>query len=271
MSTKIKFTPNSLELEFAIDLARKAGRIIKQNFGLGMEKEWKKDKSPLTRTDLSINQLVIDAIAHQFPRHTVLAEEGSVLKDSEFTWACDPLDGTSPFSHGIAIAIFSLALLRNGECILGVAYDPFQDRMFMAEKGKGAFLNGKKIFVLPGKNLRNNVVGASWTVIDEYDLSQAINVLRKRSSRIIDVGSSQYIGVMVAAGEFIATIFGGVQVYDTAAVKILVEEAGGKITDLLGKELVYNEPVCDEKVRGFLATNGEIHNELLKLIKVNLK
>ena len=123
--------------KFAISLAMRAGKMMRRNFVLGGKRTWKKDHSPLTKTDLVINQMVIDAVHKHFPGYGVLAEEGSSLvQGSEYVWVCDPIDGTVPFSHGFPTFVFSLALVKNGQPIFGLLYDPMMNRMYVAEKGK---------------------------------------------------------------------------------------------------------------------------------------
>ena len=101
---------------FALQLAKQAGQLIKENFKLGMKKEWKQDNSPVTETDHRINQMVLDAVAENFPEHSVNAEEGSApVEGSTTSWICDPIDGTIPFSHGVPTCVFSLALTHHGE------------------------------------------------------------------------------------------------------------------------------------------------------------
>jgi myo-inositol-1(or 4)-monophosphatase len=256
---------------FAIGLAKEAGDIIKKNFTLGMKKEWKEDNSPLTQTDLDINALAVESIKEKFSEHSVLAEEGSDFSGSgEYTWVCDPLDGTIPFSHGIPTCVFSLALTRNGESILGVVYDPFMDRMFFAEKGKGAFLNEEKISVSARDSLKNTLFCVA-SGKAEVDMLPLVKALRDEGAKIIDFYSITYMGALVASGECGATIFQGVRLeetkpHDTAALKIIVEEAGGKVTDLFGKEQRY-----DRNIRGHLASNGVLHETLLKLIRGHVK
>lgn len=122
-------------LDFAINLAKQAGPIIKNNFVLGMKKEIKQDKTPLTVTDLAINDLVNKAVAKMFPDHGLISEEGGFYSGQDYTWVCDPVDGTIPFSHGVPICMFMLGLMYKGQSILGVVYDPFMDKMYYAEKG----------------------------------------------------------------------------------------------------------------------------------------
>src|SRR5256885_5998739 len=109
----------------ATELAYKAGKIIQENFSLGMTRELKeKDTSPVTIFDTEINRMVIEVLHKEFPQHRIIGEEESHKVDSEYVWFCDPIDGTIPFTSGIPIATFSLALTKNWVPILGVIYDP---------------------------------------------------------------------------------------------------------------------------------------------------
>lgn len=249
-------------LDFATNLARKAGVLIKDNFALGMRKEWKEDQTPLTVTDEKINALVLESIQEKYPAHSIIAEEGSRLTESEYVWVCDPIDGTIPFSHGYPISTFSLALTHKGESILGVVYDPFCDRLFTAEKGAGAFLNGNRISVSPG-------LGFAKTSIIAVDGEDWFPSLRQKlwgkGCRVVNLYSCVYVGMLVASGEFAASIFGNKTPWDAAAVKIIVEEAGGKVTSLTGENQSYSQPT-----KGFIASSGPLHEELVELVKASL-
>jgi myo-inositol-1(or 4)-monophosphatase len=251
---------------FAIGLAKQAGKIIKKNFKLGMKKDWKADNTPLTKTDLIINQMVIDSVNRTFPDHSILSEESSDFsEESDYVWVCDPLDGTIPFSHGIPVCAFSLALVHKGESILGVVYDPFMDRMFFAEKGKGAFMNKKKISVSSKNTLKHSMLSVVHWNGAPFDFSKLTVVLKNRGAKISNI-SIAYMGALTAAGEFVGTIFPGNQPNDTAALKVLVEEAGGKVTDIFGNEQRYDRPI-----KGHLVTNGLLHVALLELIQKHVK
>src|SRR3990167_6068976 len=223
---------------FVIDLAYKAGERMRKDFVLGMKKEWKKDKTPVTVTDIFVNQLVIDSISKKFPEHSILAEEISNLKDSEHVWVCDPIDGTVPFSHGTPTFGFSLALVHDGEPKLGVLYDPILDRMIYAEEGKGAFLNGKRVKVSPRKTLPMSVID-----IGDRRMQYAKLVLSEKDVHITRMASCVYAGLLLAAGEYTGVVYSYQNPWDAAGVKIAVEEAGGKVTDLLGKEQRYDRPI----------------------------
>src|SRR3989338_6753886 len=99
---------------FAINLAQKAGKIIRENFKANVKKEWKADGTPVTAIDLAVNKLVIESVQKEYPTHSILAEEESAMQEgSEYVWVCDPIDGTYPFSHGIPNFAFSLALVKD--------------------------------------------------------------------------------------------------------------------------------------------------------------
>lgn len=251
---------------FAITLAEQAGEIIRKHFTLGMKKEWKADNTPLTETDLVINQLVIDLVKQRFPSHSILSEEGNDFKEGDdFVWVCDPLDGTIPFSHGIPVCAFSLALVYKGESIFGVVYDPFMRRMFIAEKGKGAFVNGKKISVSSRDIFQHSLFSVVHWNGAPFDFSRLAMTLKNKGARISNI-SIAYMGALVAAGEFVGTIFPGDQPNDTAALKVLIEEAGGKVTDIFGNEQRYDRPI-----KGHIASNGILHEKLLALVRETIQ
>ena len=249
--------------KFAKKLANNAGAIMKSNFTLEIKKEWKRDNSPVTATDLKVNKLVIDAVQKHFPDHSVLGEEESnFIKNSKFTWVCDPIDGTMPFSHGVPIFSFSLALVEDGVPILGIVYDPILDRTFFAIKDEGAYLNDKKILVSKSTNLKNTVINleGSGKSINRNYLDVASGVM-DHGCHLVKFYSLIYGGMLVAAGEFSSTIFLKDTVHDMATIKIIVEEAGGKVTDVEGKEQRY-----DRKCNGIIASNGLVHDELIKIV-----
>src|SRR3989344_2717313 len=196
-------------IETAIDLAKKAGVIMRKNFTSHMKKEWKHDNTPVTETDLAINDLVLKEIKKRYPAHSIIAEEGNDHDEShEYVWMCDPVDGTHNFSHGLPTATFALALLHGGQPILGVIMDPFEDRTYWAEKGKGAFQNGKPIHVSNSPSIKKTLVGVGKTR-DIKNLFPVMDKLHQSGVSIISGLSIHYLSSLVAAGEFSASIFGG--------------------------------------------------------------
>lgn len=251
-------------LEFAKSLAYEAGEVMRRYF-LNSEREWKADQTPLTIADTTINRIVIERIAEKFPDHSVLGEEESAMKGSRYTWVCDPVDGTMPYSHGLPIATFSLALCDNGKPIVGVVYDPFMDRLFWAETRGGAYCNDKKLQVNRSE-LKNTLVCVSAfpskgkeVVHADFRVQEKI---QERGGATTELWSSVLPACLVAAGDFSASLLNVPYPQDGAAIKVIVEEAGGKVTDLFGGEQRYDQPT-----KGFIASNGLVHDELVQIVK----
>lgn len=251
--------------EFAVELALEAGKKIKTNFIKGVQKEWKKDDTPITVVDIEINTMVIDQIKKRFPEHSILAEEKSDLTKSDYVWVCDPIDGTVPFSHGFPLSTFTLSLTHQGEVVLGVIFDPYLERMAVAEKGKGAFLNNKKIVVSDANNIKNTVIDVETWSTSLYDLTPLFKALTDKGSMVTILRSTVYAGMLVGMGEIGAVLFAGKTAWDAAALKIIVEEAGGTVTDLSGRDQSYNS-----EINGCIASNGRLHKELVELINLHI-
>ncbi len=250
--------------QFAEDFAYTAGKIIKENFSLGMAKEWKSDNTPVTVTDKAINSLLIQEIQKKFPEHSILAEEESaLLRDAEYVWVCDPIDGTIPFCHGVPTSTFSLALTKHGESILGVVYDPFLDRLFVGEKGKGTTLNNKKVTVSTRNEFKGSAANYEMGGSAGFNIMPLVeHLVMERGVKLFKFNSYIYPSVLIAAGEFVFTIFPSKTAHDAAAVKVIVEEAGGIVTDLHGNDQRYDQPI-----NGLIASNGMMHDELVQLAK----
>lgn len=252
------------ELEFAKTLAKDAGVIMKQYFGLSLAYEWKADQTPVTKADTEINSLVIQKIQEAFPGDGVYGEEESYETSSNRLWVCDPVDGTMPFSHGLQISTFSLALVIDGNPIVGVIYDPFTDRLFHATKNGGAFCNNDAIHVSnqPLQNALIDVEGfpaKGSKAVTSYDITicKTIEVLGANTTHL---WSAIIAFALVASGQYSASLFNVRNIHDVAAAKVIVEEAGGKVTDLFGHDQRYDQPT-----NGFIASNGIVHDDLVRL------
>ena len=254
------------ELEFAKNIAREAGEIMYSHFGFDLKHEWKSDQTPLTVADTKINSLVIEKIKANFPGDGVFGEEESYETDSSRLWVCDPVDGTLPFSHGLQISTFSLALVVDGEPIVGVIYDPFINRMFYATKNGGAFCNNQLIHVSsqPMKNALINIEGFpadESKAVSTFDRS-ICNLVESSGAKTTCLWSAIISFALIAAGQYSAAIFNLKYIHDVAAAKIIIDEAGGRTTDLYGNEQRYDRPT-----QGFIASNGVFHDQLVDLFK----
>jgi len=253
-------------LQFGTDLAEKAGEIMLKHFATELEKEWKEDNTPVTVADIAVNKLVIESVLNEYPTYGILGEEESFLQDSEYIWVCDPIDGTYPFSHGLPLFNFSLALTHNGVPIVAIVYDPILKRMFTAEKNKGAFRNGKKMSVSKESSFERQLFGTEGRIVTVFDQEALRKILLARGVVFVALGSLTYACTMVASGEFIAGVYSKPKAWDCAAVKLLIDEAGGKTTDLYGNEQRYDGPL-----NGFIASNGVMHEQLVALLNKALQ
>lgn len=217
------------------------------------------------RTDKHINTMVIDKLGALYPDMSVIGEEGRNNKTSDNVWVCDPIDGTIPFIKHIPLSVFSLALVKHGQPVLGVVYDPFTNSMYSAEKGKGAFCGTKHIRVSNKKLEKTASIMMGWWGSCAYDVDTALHHLSvDTGTYVLHLGSTVRSGCMVASGDCEANVFPGTKgkFVDAAAMKILVEEAGGTVTDLSGKDQRY-----DTDIHGIVLSNGIVHEDILAYIK----
>lgn len=251
------------ELAFAKELAKKAGDMTLKNFGLSTVATWKADNTPLTETDTAINQMVIDRVRETYPGDGVLGEEDSFEPSRQRLWVVDPVDGTQPFTLGAPLSTFLLSLVVDGQPVLGIIYDMYLDRMFWAVQGGGAFLNDTQIHVSDADTLAQNYVILSSRMGDEHKTTgRLFDDIEETKRKSFNFRSFAYGSAYVAAGRSVGAVIGVPNAWDVAASKIIIEEAGGKVTDLDGNDRRYDGPG-----NGMLATNGRVHEQLLELIR----
>lgn len=250
-------------LDFAKDIAYQAGKIMLKYFNQNNSASYKGDNTIVTLADTEINSYLIKKVKEQYPAHAVDGEEEQSGK-SNFVWVCDPVDGTAMYARHIPVAVFSLALVIDGVPNIGVVYDPFTDSLYTAIKGKGAYKNGEKIFVnnYTLDNIKTVCHCDMWSKA-KYNICKVFEKLRNKT-RLNDIGSITKASCLVATGDYSLAIFTGTEHKhcDIAAVKVIVEEAGGKVTDLFGNDQRY-----DQSIKGALISNGIVHNEVIDVIK----
>lgn len=250
-------------LEFAKDIAKEAEKIMLKYFKIDNGASYKGDKTIVTLADKEINTYLIKRVKKEFPSHSVDGEEEAFGK-SNYVWVCDPIDGTAMYARHVPVAVFSLALVIDGVPIVGVVYDVFTDSLYTAIKGKGAFKNDNKINVndIPLNDMKSVSHFDMWSK-SPYNIYDIIKALGKETY-FVSIGSVIRACMCVASGEFNLAIFPGTthKNCDIAAVKVIVEEAGGKVTDLFGKEQRY-----DTSINGAIISNGIVHNQVLEAIE----
>lgn len=249
--------------ETAVQLAYDAGKIIRKNFFAQTNANWKKDGTPVTSTDLEINSLVLSRLLTATPMFSVMAEEGGRnVVDSEYAWVCDPLDGTVAFTGNLPTCVFSLALLYKHKAIFAVVYDPFLDQLFTGEHGKGSHLNGNQISVSEIATVEKTLVGVPFWQGERYNSTPLLDNLKKQNIFVTNIFSIVYMSMLVATGKMSAVIYLNTFAHDGAAASLIVQEAGGIVTDLFGNDQEY-----DKSLQGCLLSNGKLHRTYLQIIK----
>lgn len=248
-----------------IYIAKESGEIIRQAHGTRFLVEIKSNnvKNLVTEVDKKSEKTITDFIRKKYPSHSILAEESGERKSSsEYLWVIDPLDGTTNFAHGLPIFSVSIGLQYKGETVAGVVYDVMRDVIFSAEKGSGAFENGKKIFVNSNESIEESllVTGFPYNVAEnpEKVFERFIEML-KVARAVRRLGSAAIDFCYVANGVFDGFWEVHLNPWDICAGKLIVEEAGGKVTDFNGNQIsIFNKTI--------LSTNGKIHNKMIELL-----
>ena len=255
-------------LEFAKEIALCAGKIMLEYYNDNMDLNYKEDKTVVTLVDKKINSYLIEKVKEKYKDHSVNGEEESYKKDSEYVWVCDPLDGTGMYVNHIPVFVFSLALVHNGEPIVGVVYNANEDKMYSAIKGEGAYCNNVRIHVndksLGDLGYRTNIEIFNNDIIDEVSLLKEL----KSSSTISSIGSVARSCMAIATGDFSCDIFPGTSHgnCDLAASYLIVREAGGKVTNIYGEQQRY-----DSDIKGAIITNGISHSKILQKVEKYIK
>lgn len=254
-------------MEFAKEIASKAKEIMLKYFNEDNKSSYKGDKTIVTIADKEINEYLIERVKEKYPEHSVDGEEDQ-FGESKCVWVCDPIDGTAMYARHIPVSVFSLALVIDGESVLGIVMDPFTDSLYSAIKGEGAYLNDEAMHVsdILLDDMRSVSNLDMWPEA-EYNVYDSIKELGKKTY-FVGVGSVIRASMCVASGEFNLAIFPGTKHKncDIAAAKVIIEEAGGKVTDLFGNEQRY-----DESINGAIMSNGIVHQEAVDAIKKYLK
>ncbi len=248
-------------------IAREAGEIIKEGFGKNISIEYKSGENNIvTEIDKKSEQLIIDFIQKKYPKHNILAEErGELKKESEYLWVIDPLDGTSNFAHGLPIFSVSIGLQQNDVTIAGVIYDVMRDLLYYAELGSGAFANDNKVSVSNTKKISQSmlVTGFPYNVKENPEHAfERFEIITKNARAVRRLGSAAIDFCYVAAGVFDAFWEVHLHPWDICAGKLIVEEAGGIVTDFRGETI----GIDSKKI---LATNLLIHPQMIDLLRID--
>jgi len=251
-------------IEFAVQTAREAGKLLKCRLNTPHTIDYKGVINLVTEADRMSEALILDRIQKRFPDHSVLAEESpESTGGSEYRWIVDPLDGTTNYAHGYPVFCVSIALEQRGCIIAGVVYNPMMDELFLAEQGKGSWLNGQRISVSGTPDLSRSLVATGFP----YDIRESemnnldyFNSMVKQVQAIRRAGSAALDMAYVAAGRFDGFWELKLMPWDTAAASLLIREAGGSVSDLFGHDFSLDAPHV-------LASNGKIHPQLISALQ----
>ena len=250
-------------LETAVEVARQVGQILLEEFRKPQEISFKGLRDIVTETDLAAQAKAVEIIRSRYPDHDIWAEEVSQTPDgaSDYCWVVDPLDGTTNYSRGFPCFSVSIALSHRGELILGVVYDPLRDQLFRAQRGQGAYLNDDRIQVNTAERLIDAVIGLDWAHEQELrcQMGQLVARVAPEVRTLRSTGSAALGLCSVAAGWTDAYFHLSLKPWDVAAGSVIIQEAGGAVSDLAGLPWHPDSGNC-------LASNALIHDTMLNLL-----
>jgi myo-inositol-1(or 4)-monophosphatase len=252
---------NANYLEVAVEIALEAGKILREEMERPPTIAYKGDFDLVTQADRRSEALIVSRLQNYFPDHAIAAEEGTGKNTaSDYCWHVDPLDGTTNFAHGYPCFCVSMALARNKELLLGVIYNPVYNELYAAARGEGATFNGRKMQCSKIDSVKNSLLCTGFPNHDRqsnpnfplyWDFTLRSHGVRRDGSAALDLA-------YVAMGRLDSFWEFGLKPWDTAAGVVLVEEAGGKVTDMHGNPYVLGGA-------SVLASNGLIHAEMIRV------
>lgn len=249
------------ELEAALGAAKAAGEVLRDSFGARRQVRYKGEVDLVTEMDERAEGIIKEALLGAYPSYGMLAEEGGTLHgEDDARWIVDPLDGTTNYAHGLPVFAVSIALEKAGEVVLGVVYDPIGEETYVAERGGGARLNGGPISVSGTDELIRALVVTGFPY-DRDDVPAALDLFGRFSmlaQGMRRLGSAALDLCYVAAGRLDAYYERGIHAWDVAAGSLILQEAGGRITDYRGDPF-------ELETAELVASNGPLHPALVQL------
>ena len=254
-------------LNVAIGAARDAGALIEQMAANGIDARDKGFRDLVTAADLASQQFIVDYVLARFPNHTFLAEEDdeslAAIDPDNIVWVLDPIDGTSNYARQLPVYCVSVAASLNGEVIAGAIYDPKRDELFAAHKGGGATVNGQPLKVSNTAQLSEANVLHDWSRAQDTRAQMAdwLANIAQEARTVRALGSAALVMCWIAAGRVDAYFNQFIGSWDWAAASLILQEAGGTITNHQNEPLTIGH--AKTKV---LATNGLIHAQILPIL-----
>ncbi len=247
-----------------LEALRESGKLLKKALRERHTIERKSELSLVTETDKAAEQIIMNLIRRNFPDHAILTEESLAIGGkAPSRWVIDPLDGTTNFAHTYPVSCVSIAYEENGVVQLGGVFDPYRDELFFAERGQGATLNGQEIVVSQTASLRDSLLATGFPYDRREKIDDYLAIFKTFLLKVQDLrraGAAALDLCYVACGRFDGYWELQLQPWDKAAAALILEEAGGSISDFSGNPLTLEGPQN-------LATNGFIHREMLETLK----
>jgi myo-inositol-1(or 4)-monophosphatase len=249
--------------ELAVKVAVKVGKLLLDNIDNISEVKQKGKRDLVTNLDIEAEKIIIDAIEKEYPLHSIIAEESGVThKGSEYTWVVDPIDGTMNFIHGNSPFRVAIGLLHKEESVLSVLYGPTNNRLAVAVKGQGAMINDKKIEVSKHNDLLESLVMThlSSKKLPRLRTIVALENIFNNAMQIRVLGSGLAAMEYISSSKFDVFFNVETKIWDILPAVCLIEEAGGKVTDIEGNKITMES-------KSVLVTNGRVHDQMLELLK----
>jgi len=250
------------QLDFAKKIVESIIESLKENIRTGLKIEYKSKFDLLTEMDRKVENKIVTAIQEEFPKHDIVAEESAAsIKGSDHVWYIDPISGSTNYAHSIPIYGVSLALKIGENIEVGAIYNSVEDEVFYAERGKGAYVGGKKLSISDVEDIEKSIVSTSFPYDDigrkknlQYfnEISPKVEGIRRTGSVAVDFS---YLALGVLDGFWAV----GLEPWDTAACVLIVEESGGRVSSIDGKDY-------ELEAETILASNGKIHEEMKKVV-----
>jgi len=254
-------------LNIAVKAARRAGSLINRATQdldlLTVQRKGKHDY--VTEVDKMAEQAIIETLLEAFPDHAILAEEGGTQGTSEYVWIIDPLDGTTNFLHGMPQFSISIALTHKGVLQQSVVFDPSRNELFTATRGRGAYLNDRRLRVSKQTKLEDALIGTGFPYHDFSYLDWYVAVLRELMPKVAGIrrpGAASLDLAYVAAGRYDAFWEANLKAWDIAAGVLLIQEAGGLVTDFAGGEGMLDSG-------NIIAGNPKIFSQLINIVQAH--
>lgn len=254
-------------MRLTIDMAERDGRYIRGALGSEMQLRWKPDNTPVTTIDTAVNTMLIQEIIKKFPHDRIYGEEESYSNASDYnhTWIIDPVDGTQALGKLDTCTVCIARVDRRGNPVLGVVHNPLRDETYMARFGERSYCNGSPLAVSHRRTVKRSYIhfGSALRFEELATNGIAYDRLESQEAKIFNTRSLAYGAVAVARGEFDGAYIGVKTPFEAASVALIVEGAGGLVTDIYG-----NTPGrLDGEIRGMIVSNGHIHGALVEALR----